>query len=103
MSEAGELPEQIPCPACGVDAVVPILYGLPVAEPPDDVGVGGCMPHDDMWACRACGWSGRTLLPIRTRPTERQIKDSAELADRLIEVRYAAKHPWLAERSGGPG
>jgi hypothetical protein len=50
------------CPACGARRAMPIQWGMPVVEPPEDVAIGGCcLPEDpERWECRACRhrWSG---------------------------------------------
>lgn len=56
-----ETPDQ-PCPECGSDRVVPIVYGLPDGELTGaflrgEAAIGGCLVtgDDPSRACRACG------------------------------------------------
>lgn len=63
-----QLPKYDPCPNCGSDEVVEILYGYPSPEMRKDVEqgravLGGCLlePGEDIndihLACRNCDWS----------------------------------------------
>lgn len=51
-----------PCPQCHARQTKPILFGMPVAAPPDDVILGGCDVSDPRpeWQCGSCGheWGG---------------------------------------------
>ena len=44
------------CPACDAKRAMPILWGMPSEEPPEDVVVGGCdvWDHPEQWECGAC-------------------------------------------------
>jgi hypothetical protein len=51
-----------PCPKCGAESPMPILYGLPGPELGESAArgelvLGGCIIRDDNpeWQCRACG------------------------------------------------
>ncbi len=59
MRDEGRAP---PCPKCGSERTVPILYGYPSheareAEERREVVLGGCVitGDDPEWACLACG------------------------------------------------
>ncbi len=54
------------CPDCGAQRSMPILWGMPSEEPPEDVAMGGCLisGNPDQWQCGACGhrWSDSSPL-----------------------------------------
>ena len=56
------------CPACDAKRAMPILWGMPSEEPPEDVAVGGCdvWDHPEQWECRACRhrWSDNSPFEI---------------------------------------
>jgi predicted RNA-binding Zn-ribbon protein involved in translation (DUF1610 family) len=62
-----------PCPRCGSQEVVKIVYGMPSNETSEkvkrrEVEIGGCLPSPaaPQWACKSCGFEfGRTLRPVR--------------------------------------
>jgi len=60
-----------PCPECGRNSVIPIVYGLPNKDIIEkakrhEVALGGCFVTEDhpQWRCRDCGHEWRS--PGRT-------------------------------------
>jgi hypothetical protein len=56
------------CPACGADAVRPLLYGFPTVEAHElakrgEIKLGGCelWPGCPAWACLSCDIAGGVL------------------------------------------
>lgn len=48
------------CSQCGSDAVVPIIYGVPIGNMWEDskagrIAIGGCPPRSERWSCNTCG------------------------------------------------
>jgi len=54
------------CPACGARRAMPIQWGMPFKEPPEDVAIGGCClsEHPEQWECRACRHRWSDNLPF---------------------------------------
>ncbi len=57
-----ETGDELICPECGSEDVIPIAYGKPGAELAEaaergEVFLGGCMISEDSpnWHCKACG------------------------------------------------
>lgn len=55
-------PEPLPCPRCGAQNTVPIVYGYPAPATEEaarrgEIVLGGCIigPEAPVWACPACG------------------------------------------------
>lgn len=61
MSEQHSTKTTPACPACGSEAVIPIIYGMPGmelarAKERGEIALGGCVVSPDMphWKCRMC-------------------------------------------------
>jgi hypothetical protein len=60
-SVAGGSGVPLRCPLCNGEAVLPILWGMPMDDPGPGVILGGCVVGEQPWpthGCSSCSWRG---------------------------------------------